>query len=91
MAANLPKLIKPPSPEGQNIPQVFQVLLNNPEKFGEIAEAVGCDQATIQRVLNDFMQNGKLAESHKAAADHLVGLKCGLPHPGGDSGGGGGF
>jgi hypothetical protein len=33
---------------------------------------VGCDQATVKRTVDDFMQNGKIADSHKAAASHAT-------------------
>lgn len=38
----------------------------------EVAEAVGCDQSVVSDLVKGFMDFGKLAESHKAAANHLV-------------------
>ncbi len=38
----------------------------------EIEGREGIDQATISRVMKGFMQNGKIAESHKAIANHAV-------------------
>jgi len=37
----------------------------------EIAEAIGCDQTTITRIITDFMQNGKYADMHKIPAENL--------------------
>jgi ParB-like chromosome segregation protein Spo0J len=36
----------------------------------EIADEIGEDQATVSRWLEDFMQSGKLADSHKILASH---------------------
>jgi DNA-binding IclR family transcriptional regulator len=38
----------------------------------EIAEAVGCDKASVNRVLDDLLQDGKLSDSQQASAFHLT-------------------
>jgi len=38
----------------------------------EIAEVVGCDKATVNRILEDLLQNGKLSDLQHAAASHLT-------------------
>lgn len=41
-------------------------------RLTEIAARVGWDHSQVSRWIDDFVQDGQLSESHKAAASHAV-------------------